>query len=263
MEGLRASNPRNWWRSVKLVTDQTVNKSQPLTGLANQLHDGDVQTLADNVNRFFQGVAADLSPLEDSSTPPPPEVIPDEFIISQAAVEYKLSRINVHNAPGPDGLPNWLLRDFFSHLAGPVCAVYNASVREGFVPSRWKEANIVPVPKVPSPKAIEADLRPISLTATLAKVLESFVGSWIMKRIGNSLDDRQYGALRQRFTTHALVDMLHHWHAAVDKGQSVRTVFVDFAKAFDHVDHNILLDKLVALGLPDVIVRWMCAFLRD
>jgi len=57
--------------------------------------------------------------------------------------------------------------------------------------------------------------------------------------------------------------MLHHWHAAVDKGQSVRTVFVDFAKAFDHVDHNIFLHKLVALGLPDVIVRWMCAFLRD
>jgi len=40
-------------------------------------------------------------------------------------------------------------------------------------------------------------------------------------------------------------------------------VFVDFAKAFDHVDHNILVTKLVAMGLPDVIVRWMCAFLRD
>ena len=56
---------------------------------------------------------------------------------------------------------------------------------------------------------------------------------------------------------------MHHWHAAVDKGQSARTVFVDFAKAFDHVDHNILVTKLVALGLPDVIVRWMCTFLRD
>ena len=66
------------------------------------------------------------------------------------------------------------------------------------------------------------------------------------------LDDRQYGALKQRSTTHALVDMLHHWHAVVDKGQSVRTVFVDFTKAFDHVDHNVLVSKLVALGLPDV-----------
>ena len=113
-----------------------------MNGLANQLHDGDVQALADNINRFFQGVAADLNPLDDNSTPPPSEVVPDEFIISLADVEHKLSR--------PYGLPNWLVRDFSNQLAGPVCAIYNASVREGVVPSRtrWKEANVVPVPKV-------------------------------------------------------------------------------------------------------------------
>ena len=49
--------------------------------------------------------------------------------------------------------------------------------------------------------------------------------------------------------------MLHHWHAAVDNGESVRTVFVDFAKAFDHIDHNVLVAKLVSLGLPDITVR--------
>jgi len=263
LEGLRGTNPRTWWRSVKLITGQTVNTTQPLTGLANQLYDGDVRALADGVNRFFQGVAADLSPLDDSSMPPPPDAVPDEFIISLADVERKLSRVKVHKAPGPDGLPNWLLRDFSCHLAGPVCAIYNASVREGFVPLRWKEANVVPVPKVQPPRAVESDLRPISLTATLAKMLESFVGPWILERVADSLDDRQYGALRQRSTTHALVDMLHHWHAAADKGESVRTVFVDFAKAFDHVDHNVLVAKLVALSLPDVIVRWICAFLRE
>ena len=120
----------------------------------------------------------------------------------------------------------------------------------------------MPVPKIQPPRAVASDLRPISLTATLAKVLESVVGSWILERVGDSLDDRQYGALRQRSTIHALVDMVHHWHVAVDKGESARTVFVDFAKAFDHVDHNVLVAKMVALGLPDVIVRWMCTFLQ-
>jgi len=46
-----------------------------------------------------------------------------------------------------------------------------------------------------------------------------------------------------------LYDTLHHWHAAVDRGQSVGTVFVDFAKAFDHVDHNVLISKWS---------RWRC-----
>jgi len=74
IKGLRVSNPRNCWRSVKMMTRQTINTSQPLNGLANQLHDGDVQALADNINRFFQGVAADLNPQDDNSTPPPSEV---------------------------------------------------------------------------------------------------------------------------------------------------------------------------------------------
>ena len=218
LKGLRSSNTRNWWRSVKLITGRKTSITQPMVGLANQLHDGNMQALADNLNRFFQGVAADLSPLDDSIMPPPTEAVPYEFTISQADVERKLSQINVYKAPGPDGLPNWLLRDFCAHLAGPVCAIYNASVREGFVPPCWKESNVVPVPKVHPPRDIEADLRPISLTATLGKVLESFVGAWILERVGSTIDDRQYNALKQRSTTHALVDMLHHWHAAVDNG---------------------------------------------
>jgi len=154
-------------------------------------------------------------------------------------------------------------RDFCEKLSGPVCAIFNASVREGFVPPCWKEAHVIPVPKIHPPKAIESDLRPISLTATLGKILESFVGAWILERIENQLDSHQYGGLRGRSTTHALVDALHHWHSAVDKGQSVRTVFIDYAKAFDHVDHNILVAKMIAFGLPDVIIRWICSFLSD
>ena len=142
-----------------------------------------------------------------------------------------------------------------------MCAIFNASIREGYVPNRWKEANVVPVPKANPPRSIESDLRPISLTSTLGKLLESFVGSWILERIDDRLDNRQYGARKGRSTTHALVDMMHHWHSAIDNRQSVRTVFIDYAKAFDHVGHNILIQKMTALGLPDIIIRWLHSFL--
>jgi len=261
MKGLRNRDPHNWWRNVKQVTGLDKKSShQPLLALANQLHDGNMQDLADDINVFFQQVAADLSPLDTNTTLPQSEMS-DEFIIDQAAVERKLSQINVYKSPGPDGLPNWILRDFCTELAGPVCAIFNASVRQGIVPSRWKEANVVPAPKSHPPRSIQSDLRPISLTATLGKILESFVGEWILERVGCTIDNRQYGAFRQRSTTHALVDMMHHWHSTVDGGRSVRIVFVDFAKAFDRVDHNVLMSKLMALNLPDVIIRWMYSFL--
>jgi len=142
-----------------------------------------------------------------------------------------------------------------------VCAIFNASVREGTTPARWKEANVTLVPKAHPPQLIESDLHPISLRVTLSNLLESFVGSWILDRIQDKLDVRQYGALKGHSTTHSLVDMLHQWHKAVNEGQCVRTVFTDFAKAFDHVDHNILITKLMEFGLPDAVTQWMHSFL--
>ena len=261
VRALREGDPRNWWRNIKQITGLQSKSAEPLMALANQLHDGNTEELATSINQYFQQVAADLPSLNDDTLPPPPDFIPFEFTIGRAAVERKLSRINTHKAPGPDGLPNWVLRDFSTPLSGPVCAIFNASIREGFVPTCWKEANVIPVPKIQPLKSIQSDLRPISLTPTLGKLMESFVGSWILGRIVDKLDDHQYGALKRRSTTHALVDMMHHWHSAVDAGQSVRTVFIDFAKAFDHVDHNILVAKLLSLDLPDIIIRWMMSFL--
>ena len=262
VNGLRNSNPRNWWRAVKQVTGLQSKSTEPLVGLAQRLHDGDMHKLTNQINKFFQQVAADLCPLSEPTTLPPSNLPLSEFIIDQSAVERKLSRISIHKAPGPDGLPNWILRDFCCQLSGPVCAIFNASIREGIVPARWKEANVIPAPKAHPPQLIEADLRPISLTATLSKLLESFVGSWILDRIEDKFDRHQYGALKGRSTTHALVDIMHHWHKAVDEGKSVRVVFVDFAKAFDHIDHNVLVAKLMDYDLPHTVIRWICSFLH-
>ena len=166
---------------MKMITGQKTSANQQLRGLANLHNDGNMKELATSVNIFFQQVAADLCRLDDDITPPSPDHILAEFTINQAQVERKLSEINIYKASGPDGLPIWLLRDFSAQLAGSVCAIYNASVCEGFVPFRWKEANLIPVSKVHPPRSIESDLRPISLTATLAKLVESFVGSWILE----------------------------------------------------------------------------------
>ena len=67
--------------------------------------------------------------------------------------------------------------------------------------------------------------------------------------------------LKGRSTTHALVDILHNWNAALDSGSSIRAVFVDYAKAFDHVDHSILITRLITLGVPAYIIRWIFSFL--
>ena len=92
----------------------------------------------------------------------------------------------------------------------------------------WKRANVTPIPKVAIPVDITKDLRPISLTPTVSKVLESFVGQWILDELNGKLDGRQYGALNGRSTTHKLVDILYHWHQALENNCAVRAVFIGY-----------------------------------
>ena len=135
-----------------------------------------------------------------------------------------MSKIITNKLCGPDNIPNWSLRDSSVWLAAPVCVISNASLRDGVVPDVWKKANVVPIPKTHPSRKIDTDLRPISLISKLSKVLESFVGGWILDIVGDKLDKQQYGAMKGRSTTHALVDSLHHWNLALDSSESVRVL---------------------------------------
>jgi len=153
----------------------------------------------------------------------------------------------LHKSPGPNEIPNWFLKEFAFAIADPVCHIFNASFSSGSVPDIWKRANVIPIPKTNPPQSICDDLRPISLTATLSKLLESLIGRRLLPKIVDKLDSKQFGALRGRSTTHALTAITHMWHQALDNCMSVRALFVDYSKAFDHVDHATVLSKMAVV----------------
>jgi len=186
-----------------------------------------------------------------------------DYVILSAEIERRLSRINVHKSLGPDGLPNWFLRDFASLISDPLAGISNASLREGYLPPIWKAAEVVLVPKVSPPTSIQNDLRPISLLPTLVKVFESFVGRWLLSFLKSKLDHNQFGNRKGRSTTHMIISVLHTWMSCLDSGGYARTVFVDFRKALDLVNHNILYDKLKKYGIPDFLLQWFGFYLSN
>jgi len=122
--------------------------------------------------------------------------------------------------------------------------------------------NVIPIPKVHQSTSVKFDLRPISLTPTISKQLEAIVGEWILSRVRSKLDQRHYGSLKGRSTTLAPADILHHWSKALDERKSVRALFVDYAKVFDHVDHGTVLRKLHSYDVPSFIINWLVSFPR-
>ena len=156
-----------------------------------------------------------------------------------------MENISLQKATGPDDSPNWVLKTSASLLAGPITSIFNAGIAQSRVPAIWKSADVLPLPKISNPKSVDSDLRSISLTPVLSKLLEGFVFRWLLNHIKSSIDHLQFGNIKNCSTTHALIHLIHHWLAEFDNpGSIIRCCMIDFSKAFDRIDHNILLHKL-------------------
>ena len=102
------------------------------------------------------------------------------------------------------------------------------------------------------------------MTSTLSKIAEGFVIDHELKpKILQKIDPHQFGFIPKSCTTHAIISMLHSWLAATDgTGSTVKVALLDFRKAFDLVDHNLLITKLINYGIKPSVTNWITDFLR-
>ena len=221
--------------------------------------------LSNDINEFLASVSSDLEPLPKADSYPkadyPP--VPDEFIISLEATTKQLLKVKTNKAIGPDCIPNWVLKEFADIIAGPLCAIQNSSLREAFIPELWRSANVTSLPKVVPMKEIKKDVRPISLTPVMSKLME-YHPVKAVNRICGSVDSSQFGCAEGTSTTHALISITQPVYKATDDSKFfARWNLVDFSKAFDHIHHDTALRKMASNGVPPVLLNWFTAFLRD
>ena len=218
--------------------------------------------LADLIAESFRNVSDKIPSL--NFTKLSTTTISNEFIITPQQVEYELANIKIHKSAGPDEIPNWLLKVCAPFLSRPICCIFNSSIAEGVLPHIWKCADVIPISKVCNPKSADEDLRPISLTSILSKILERFIYRWLLSSIRLHIDPYQFGNIKNCSTSHQLIHLIHHWLAETDRpGNLIRSCMIDFSKAFDRIDHNILLNKLSNLDVPPILINWCANFLQD
>ena len=261
ISNLKNSKPRKWWSAIKSLAGyfkRSLLRSVEVDGSIMQGKD-----LATAINKAFVAPSEMLPPLTPLDKQPieNPSI---SYFISAADVEPRLRAVKSNKSPGPDSLPNWFLNTFSFELAEPVSIIFNASIKQACVPYQWKEANVIPVPKTCPVKDIRVDLRPISLTATLSKVLESFLSQWIMNAIKSKLDPKQFGSLKGSSTVDALISMFHCWFSNTDgNSNSIRVFLLDFSKAFDRINHKILVNKMLLLDIDKSLINWVVDFLTN
>ena len=251
-----ANATSNWWREVNEL------RSAPTKHNGNQKE-------CDELNRYFSSIWEEQQTAKrttkstrDESGQPTAEDIADLAEFNQHNILLELKKLDPKKAPGPDGLPPSLLKAARYELIDIIQHLFTLSFLTGHVPQQWKDANIVPIPKVPRPRE-EADYRGISLTSTLCKVFERILSRQLLhrtKHIWKTND--QHGFLPGKCTSDVTTKVIDDWSRAIDNKQTVYAIFFDFSKAFDLVDHELLLKKLRDL-LPPMSTKWIANYLSD
>ena len=128
------------------------------------------------------------------------------------------------------------------------------------MPSEWKLANISPIPKKSSVHDV-SNYRPISPLSLVSKVFERCIYNRLIDHVHQQIYELQYGFLRGRSTTSQMLYICNELLDVLEKRGQVDVVYLDFAKAFDKVNHDLLLVKLYNFGIRGKLLRWLSNFL--
>ena len=181
-----------------------------------------------------------------------------------AEIKRLLSNMNSNKACGPDGIHGKILKHCAVSLANPLSMLFRLSYNSGSLPKDWRVANVVPVHKKGSKDNIE-NYRPISLTSLVMKTFERMLKQELLVRTAHLLDKRQHGFLSHKSCTTNMVNFLDSVVLSVNDLKTVSTdvVYFDFSKAFDSVNHDLILSKLKSMyGIDGRLLKFIQNYLQ-
>ena len=175
-----------------------------------------------------------------------------------------LLSLNVTKSSGPNSIPNHILHLLKHEICMPLSKIFNLSLSTGQHPNILKISKTIPIFKKGS-RLLVSNYRPISLLSNLNKILEKT----FHKRVYSFLEkyqciySLQFGFRKKHSTNHTLIDITETIRQALDSKQYACGVFVDFQKAFDTVNHDILIAKMEHYGIRSTAKKWFASYLQN
>ena len=173
-----------------------------------------------------------------------------------------LKNLDPNKAQGPDGIHGNILKNCYSSLSKPLAILFQLSYNTGTIPNEWKQANVVPVHKKGSKACVE-NYRPISLTSIIMKTYERVIREKLLSICGHLIDDRQHGFMLKKSCCTQLVTFCDSLALSLNKNIQTNVIYFDFQKAFDSVNHDIILTKLkFQYNIDGSLLRFFVNYLK-
>jgi hypothetical protein len=185
------------------------------------------------------------------------------FPVTEKEIIQMAHSIENKNSAGADGVPDKIIKFSIPFISKILVYLCNISLTEGSFPKRLKVSKVIPLQKKGNVNDV-TNFRPISLLSGFSKIFEKVM----LQRVINFLDknsvlaNQQHGFRKNRSTSTALHDLITNVLNAMDTGKSSLGIFLDLSKAFDVVNHSLLLEKLIKYGISGNANKWFDSYLK-
>lgn len=183
--------------------------------------------------------------------------------VSETEVLYAVLQLKSSNASGIDLITNNILKQNIQFLVQPLTALINRSFTDGIFPNCLKIAKVLPLYKKGDPNDLTS-YRPVSLLSVISKVMEKIISERLTSFLSYAkiLSTRQHGFIKKKSTETAMLEFINTLYNELNNGKKCIGVFMDLSKAFDLVDHKILLGKLNNYGIRGKTLDWLSSYLK-
>ena len=188
--------------------------------------------------------------------------IVDNIIFEDSNVMQIYNGLHVNKASGPDSLPASIYKHTSSSISKSLCQLFRKKLQTSLYPTAWKLAHVIPIYKKGS-KADVKNYRPVSLLPICSKKFERCIFIDLYNHYSGWFHDAQFGFRKNRSPTIQLIIYLDTVYKFVNNGQPVNVIYTDFEKAFDRVDHGILLRKLYSTGIRGKLLSLLQSYLSN
>ena len=266
LEAVRAvkDNPRYFFSYAKRFSKFS-STAGPLKSSDGSLTQ-DPKEMADLLQRQYLSVFS--NPKSDDKIVPPSDSLPDleieEIDFNCDDIISAIKEIDPNASSCPNDIPAKILHKCCNQLAYPILSIWKNSFETRLIPQELKMQYITPVFKK-GDKAKAENYRPISLTSHIIKIFERIIRKDLINYLesNNLVTDAQHGFRSGRSCFTQLLDHIENILKSLQENNEVDVIYLDYAKAFDKVDHEILLAKLRRLGVKGKLLKWIKNFLSE
>lgn len=245
-------------------TSKTKDPIGPLKDSNGNLQN-DPLTMANILQDQYSKVFSDPNALKRDINDNPSETPTIEDIdFNEEDILNAINDMSRYSATGPDKFSAEILKECKQQLCSPIQHLWRMSLNQSDIPTKYLQQTIVPIYKK-GDRSLAANYRPVSLTSHIIKIFERVLRQKLVEHIeqNNLLSNQQHGFRHRR---NCLTQLIHHFDdilQALENDSNADIVYLDFSKAFDKVDHKLLLLKLFRMGIKGKLLSWLTSFLSN